>query len=86
MTKVMKAVVEMSNETMTVEARVARVKTDNGGGHRWVFELKIDGESLIPKGRLVAKGFHQIPFIDFGRTFAPVAKSASIRLVAAIAC
>ena len=55
-------------------------------GNRWVFELKIDGEKLIPKGRLVTKGFHQIPHIDFGKTFAPVAKTASIRLVAALAC
>ena len=52
-------------------------------GNHWVFELKIDGEKLIPKGHLVAKGFHQIPHIDFGKTFAPVAKTASIRLVAA---
>ena len=55
-------------------------------GNRWVFEHKRDGDDLIPKGRLVAKGFAQIPGIDFGRTFAPVAKSASVRLVAAVAC
>ena len=55
-------------------------------GNRWVFELKIDGDSLVQKGRLVAKGFHQIPHVDFGKTFAPVAKTASIRLVAALAC
>jgi hypothetical protein len=55
-------------------------------GNRWVFEFKIDGDDLVPKGRLVAKGFHQIPGIDFGKTFAPVAKAASIRMLAAIAC
>ena len=55
-------------------------------GNCWVFELKVDGDSLIPNGQLVAKGFHQIPNVDFGKTFAPVAKAASIRLVAAMAC
>ena len=55
-------------------------------GNRWVFELKIDRESFISKGCLVRKGFHQIPHIDFGKTFAPVAKTASIHLVAAMAC
>jgi len=55
-------------------------------GNCWVFELKVDGESLIPKGRLVVKGFHQIPSVDFGKTFALIAKVASICLVAAMAC
>ncbi len=55
-------------------------------GNRWVFEHKIEGDELIPKGRLVAKGFSQVPGVDFGRTFAPVAKSASVRMVAAVAC
>lgn len=35
------------------------------------------------KARLVAQGFSQIPGVDFGKTFAPVAKSASIRVLAA---
>src|SRR6202008_3315543 len=55
-------------------------------GNRWVFEYKLDREERIPKGRLVAKGFSQIPNIDYGKTFAPVAKAASICLVAAMAC
>ena len=55
-------------------------------GSRWVFEYKILETALEPKGRLVAKGFSQIPGIDFGKTFAPVAKATSIRLLAAIAC
>jgi len=37
------------------------------------------------KARLVAQGFSQIPGIDFGRTFAPVAKSASIHILSAYA-
>jgi hypothetical protein len=55
-------------------------------GNRWVFEFKLDGQNTIPKGRLVAKGFHQLPGVDYGSTFAPVAKAASVRMVAAVAC
>jgi hypothetical protein len=55
-------------------------------GNRWVFKFKLDRDNPIAKGRLVAKGYSQIPGIDFGKTFAPVAKAASIRLVAAMAC
>jgi hypothetical protein len=55
-------------------------------GNRWVFEFKLLEDALDPRGRVVAKGFSQIPGIDFGKTFAPVAKATSIRLLAAIAC
>ena len=55
-------------------------------GSRWVFELKLTDGDPIPKGRLVAQGFRQLPGIDFNKTFAPVAKASSIRLLAAVAC
>ena len=63
-------------------------------GNRWVFEFKLTEidpatEAKVDptaKGRLVAKGFNQIPGIDFGRTFAPVVKASSVRLLAALAC
>ena len=53
-------------------------------GNRWVFEFKLDpdGGPVIPKARLVAQGFSQVPFIDYDATFAPVAKSVSVRFVA----
>ena len=53
-------------------------------GNRWVFEYKMDpdGGPVIPKARLVAQGFSQIPFIDYDATFTPVAKSVSVRFVA----
>jgi hypothetical protein len=56
-------------------------------GNRWVFEYKIDpdGGPPIPKARLVAQGFSQIPFVDYDATFAPVAKSVSVRFVAVYA-
>jgi len=53
-------------------------------GNRWVFEFKldVDGGPPIHKARLVAQGFSQVPFVDYDATFAPVAKSASVRFVA----
>jgi len=53
-------------------------------GNRWVFEFKldVDGGPPIFKARLVAQGFSQVPFVDYDATFAPVAKSASVRFVA----
>ena len=55
-------------------------------GNRWVFEHKIDGTDLLAKGRVVVQGFHQIQGVDFCKTFAPVVKGASVRMVAATAC
>ena len=55
-------------------------------GNRWVFEYKLTEDDPVAKGRLVAKGFSQIPGIDFGKMFAPVMKASSIRLLAALAC
>lgn len=56
-------------------------------GNRWVLEFKEDnkGGSAF-KARLVAQGFSQIPGVDYGATFAPVLKTASLRLIAALAC
>jgi hypothetical protein len=52
-------------------------------GSRWVFEFKMEaGKDPLAKGRLVAQGFSQIPFIDYAATFAPVAKSVSVRFIA----
>ena len=54
---------------------------------RWVLEFKEDNKGgPVYKARLVAQGFSQVPGIDYGATFAPVIKPASIRLLAALAC
>jgi len=55
-------------------------------GCQWVLEFKEDlkgGPTF--KARLVAQGFSQIAGVDFGKMFAPVAKSTSIRILSAFA-
>ena len=54
---------------------------------KWVFKVKETVEGLIEryKARLVAKGFLQKYGVDFQETFAPVAKSTSIRIILSIA-
>jgi hypothetical protein len=49
---------------------------------KWVFKLKADGRYCA---RLVAKGFTQIPGVDFDETFSPVAHFESLHLLLALA-
>ena len=52
-----------------------------------VFKIKRHANGTIEcyKVRLVAKGFRQIPGLDFDETFAPVVKLTSIRILCALA-
>jgi len=56
-------------------------------GCKWVFRIKrkADGQIERYKTRLVAKGFHQQPGIDFSETYSPVVKPITIRTVLSIA-
>ena len=54
---------------------------------KWVFKTKFDadGSPLKYKARLFSNGFSQFQGIDYNKTFVPVTKMDSIRLVLAIA-
>jgi hypothetical protein len=56
-------------------------------GTKWVFKNKQgeDGEIVWNKARLVAQGFSLVEDLDFGETFAPVARLEDIRILLAFA-
>eukprot|EP00253_Pinus_taeda_P024966 PITA_24966 len=56
-------------------------------GSKWVFRKKTNAEGKVEKykARLVEKVYSQVPRIDFGDIFPPIAKVASIRLLLSIA-
>ena len=56
-------------------------------GSKWVFKKKMNVEGKVEKYKawLVAKGYSQVPGIDFGDIFSPVAKVTSIRLLLSVA-
>jgi hypothetical protein len=56
-------------------------------GTKWVFRNKQDDQGIFVrnKARLVAKGFSQVESLDFGETFAPVARLEAIRILLAYA-
>ncbi|GKV27885.1 hypothetical protein SLEP1_g37005 [Rubroshorea leprosula] len=56
-------------------------------GFRWVFKTKLHPDGSIErfKACLEAKGFSQIPRVDFNETFSPVLKPTTLRLVIALA-
>ena len=52
-------------------------------GTKWIFKNKQDTNGIVVrnKGRLVAQGNSQVEGIDYGETFAPVARLESIRML-----
>jgi hypothetical protein len=56
-------------------------------GTKWVFRNKQDEHGVVTrnKAQLVAKGYSQVECLDFDKTFAPVARHESIRILLAYA-
>ena len=54
---------------------------------KWIFRNKQDENGIVVrnKARLVAQGYTQVEGIDFGETYAPVARLEAIRILLAYA-
>ena len=74
-------------ERNQVWSLVERPEDHNVIGTKWVFRNKQDASGLVvrKKARLVAQGFTQVEGLDFGETFAPVARLEAIRILLAYA-
>jgi transposase InsO family protein len=59
----------------------------NAVGTKWVFHNKQDEHGVVTrnKARLMAKGYSQVEGLDFGETYAPVARLEPIRILLAYA-
>ncbi|GJZ57201.1 retrovirus-related pol polyprotein from transposon TNT 1-94 [Tanacetum coccineum] len=57
-------------------------------GTKWVYRNKLDQNGIVSrnKARLVAQGYNQQEGIDYDKTYAPLARLESIRILLAIAC
>ena len=66
---------------------VLRPPGKNVVGSKWVYRLKhkADGNVDKYKARVVARGFTQIPGVDFYDTYSPVARLGSFRVILALA-
>nr|GEV47811.1 retrovirus-related Pol polyprotein from transposon TNT 1-94 [Tanacetum cinerariifolium] len=55
---------------------------------KWVYRNKLDENSVVTRNRarLVAQGYNQQEGIDYDKTYAPVARLESIRILLAYAC
>jgi len=78
---------ELNNFTRNEVWSLVERPKQNVIGTKWVFRNKEAEYGVVTrnKARLVAKGFTQIEGLDFGETYAPVARLESIRILLAFA-
>jgi hypothetical protein len=78
---------ELNNFTRNEVWSLVERPKQNVMGTKWVFRDKEDEYGVFTrnKARLVAKGFTQIEGLNFGETYAPVARLESIRILLAFA-
>ena len=79
---------ELNNFTRNqVWKLVESPKGHNVIGTKWVFRNKQDQDRIVVrnKARLVAQGYTQVEGLDFGGTYAPVARLEAIRILLAYA-
>jgi hypothetical protein len=78
---------ELNNFTRNEVCHVVPRPNQNVVGTKWVFRNKQDEHGVVTrnKSRLVAKGYSQVEGLDFGETYAPVARLESIRILLAYA-
>jgi transposase InsO family protein len=74
---------ELNNFTRNEVWSLVERPKQNVIGTKWVFRNKQDEHGMVTrnKARLVAQGFTQIKGLDFGETYAPVARLESIRIL-----
>jgi hypothetical protein len=67
---------------------VERPKGHNVIGTEWVFRNKQDQDGIVVRNkvRLVGQGYTQVEGLDFGETYAPVARLEAIRILLTYAC
>jgi hypothetical protein len=78
---------ELNNFTRNKVCHLVPCPNQNVVGTKWVFCNKKDEHGVVTrnKARLVAKGYSQVEGLDFGETYAPVARLESIRILLAYA-
>jgi hypothetical protein len=80
---------ELNNFTRNqVWELVERPKGHNVIGTKWVYRKKQDQDGIVVrnKARLVARGYTQVEGLDFGETYASVARLEAIRILLTYAC
>jgi hypothetical protein len=76
---------ELNNFTRNEVWSLVERPKQNMIGTKWVFHNKQDEDGVVTKNkaRLVAKGYTQVEGLDFGETYAPVARLEEICILLA---